>query len=166
MREFLKGLDLEKETIDSIMAEHGKHLTGLKEQVESYKTEVEGYKTKIEEFKVSSKASEELQKKYDELVNETKDKDAKITTSERERAILRAGITDDDEIEFISYKVGKMEGDFDTNLNEFLTNNTKFGTSKNSASQKATGVETKTQIVPQESGVSAILKAKHPELYN
>ena len=166
MREFLKGLELDNETIDSIMAEHGKHLTGLKEQVESYKTEVEGYKTEIDSFKESSKASEELQKKYDELVNESKDKDAKITTSARERAILRAGITDDDEIEFISYKVGKMEGDFDTNLNEFLTNNTKFGTSKNSAQTKATGVETKPQTAPQDTGVTAILKAKHPELFN
>lgn len=166
MREFLKGLDLDKETIDSIMAEHGKHITGLKEQVESYKNEVEDYKTEIDGFKESSKASEELKKKYDELVNESKDKDAKMTTSARERAILRAGITDDDEIEFISYKVGKMEGDFDTNLNEFLTNNTKFGTSKNSAPTKATGIETKPQTVPQESGVTAILKSKHPELFN
>ena len=71
MREFLKGLDLDKETIDSFMAEHGKHLTGLKEQVESYKNEVAGYKTEIEGFKESSKASEELQKNYDELVNES-----------------------------------------------------------------------------------------------
>ena len=166
MREFLKGQDLDKETIDSIMAEHGKHLTGLKEQVENYKNEVEGYKTEIDGFKESSKASEELQKKYDELVNESKDKDAKITTSARERAILRAGITDDDEIDFISYKVGKMEGDFDTNLNEFLTNNTKFGTSKNSAPTKATGIETKVQSMPKESGVTAILKSKHPDLFN
>ena len=51
MREFLKGLDLDKETIDSIMAEHGKHLTGLKEQVESFKTEVQGYKTTIDKLK-------------------------------------------------------------------------------------------------------------------
>ena len=50
MREFLKGLDFDKETIDSIMAEHGKHLTGLKEQVESYKTEIAGYKTTIDEL--------------------------------------------------------------------------------------------------------------------
>ena len=73
---------------------------------------------------------------------------------------------DDDEIEFISYKVGKMEGDFDTNLNEFLTNNTKFGTNKNSTPTKATGIETKPQTVPQESCGTAILKSKHPELYN
>ena len=166
MREFLKGLELDKETIDSIMAEVGKQHTGLKEQIEDLKKENEGYKTEIDGFKENSKLSEELQKKYDDLVNETKDKDEKITSSARERALLRAGITDDDEIEFISYKVGKMEGDFDENLNEFLTNNTKFGANKNSTTQKATGVETKTQSVPQESGVTAILKAKHPDLFN
>ena len=31
---------------------------------------------------------------------------------------------------------------------------------------KATGVETKPQTVPQDTGVTAILKAKHPELFN
>ena len=33
MREFLKGLDFDKETIDTIMAEHGKLLTSAKEDV-------------------------------------------------------------------------------------------------------------------------------------
>jgi hypothetical protein len=37
MREFLKGLELDKETIDTIMAEHGKLLTGSKEQIEELK---------------------------------------------------------------------------------------------------------------------------------
>lgn len=51
MREFLKGLELDKETIDTIMAEHGKHLTGLREQVDEYKNQVEGYKTEIDGYK-------------------------------------------------------------------------------------------------------------------
>ena len=66
MREFLKGLDLDKETIDTIMAEHGKYLTGLKEQVEDYKKEVEDYKTKINELNNTltedNKKLEDLQK--------------------------------------------------------------------------------------------------------
>ena len=32
MREFLRGLELDEETIDTIMAEHGKIITKLKEQ--------------------------------------------------------------------------------------------------------------------------------------
>lgn len=82
MREFLKGLDLDKETIDSIMAEHGKHLTGLKEQVESYKTEVAGYKTTIDELngkiETSNKSLEDLQA----ITNERNDLKAQIQMSD------------------------------------------------------------------------------------
>lgn len=66
MREFLKGLDLDKETIDTIMAEHGKYLTGLKEQVDDYKQQIEEYKGKVSE-------SEESLKNLQTLTNENKD---------------------------------------------------------------------------------------------
>ena len=47
MREFLKGLDLDKETIDSIMAEHGKEITGLKEEKETLAKERDDLKTQL-----------------------------------------------------------------------------------------------------------------------
>lgn len=47
MREFLKGLDLDKETIDSIMAEHGKEITGLKEEKETLTKERDDLKTQL-----------------------------------------------------------------------------------------------------------------------
>lgn len=78
MREFLKGLDLDKETIDSIMAEHGKHLTGLKEQVESYKTEVDGYKTKIDELNGKIEENNKSLENLQTLTNENKDLKAEI----------------------------------------------------------------------------------------
>lgn len=78
MREFLKGLDLDKETIDSIMAEHGKHLTGLKEQVESYKTEVAGYKTTIDELNGKIEESNKSLENLQTLTNENKDLKAEI----------------------------------------------------------------------------------------
>lgn len=82
MREFLKGLDLDKETIDSIMAEHGKHLTGLKEQVESFKAEVQGYKTTIDELnqkiETNNKSLEDLQN----ITNERNDLKAQIQMSD------------------------------------------------------------------------------------
>lgn len=78
MREFLKGLDLDKETIDSIMAEHGKHLTGLKEQVESYKTEVAGYKTTIDELNGKIEESNKSLENLQTLTNENKDLRAEI----------------------------------------------------------------------------------------
>lgn len=115
---------------------------------------------KYNEWKESQKSQQD---KYDDLVKNSNEKDHTISTLEKENAVLKAGITDEDEIEFICYKVGKMDGDFKENLTEYLANNPKH-TKKQET--KATGVETKTQTVPQEKGVTAILKAKHPDLFN
>ena len=82
MREFLKGLDLEKELIDSIMAEHGKHLTGLKEQVESYKTEVEGYKTTINDLNSKIEENTKSLENLQTVTNENKDLKAQIQMSD------------------------------------------------------------------------------------
>lgn len=115
---------------------------------------------KYNEWKESQQSQQE---KYDNLVKNSSEKDYTISNLEKENAVLKAGITDQDEIEFICYKVGKMDGDFKENLTQYLADNPKY-TKKQET--KATGVEIKTQSMPQESGVSAILKAKHPELFN
>ena len=60
MREFLKGLDLDNELIDTIMAEHGKIVTKDKEELQTLKSQ-------IKELKENSKNADELQAKYDEL---------------------------------------------------------------------------------------------------
>ena len=72
MREFLKGLDLDSETIDTIMAEHGKYITGLKEQNQSYKEEIEGYKNKINEL---NKSIDEDKKSLESLTSITNERD-------------------------------------------------------------------------------------------
>src|SRR5690625_4480499 len=74
-REFLEELKLEKETIDSIMKEHGKTLNEIKEKAEKadeLKTQIEDYKqqiserdTQLEELKKVD--AEGLQAKIDEL---------------------------------------------------------------------------------------------------
>ena len=115
---------------------------------------------KYNEWKESQKTQQD---KYDDLVKNLTEKDNTISNLEKENAVLKAGITDQDEIEFICYKVGKMDGDFKENLTQYLADNPKY-TKKQET--KATGVETKSQTVPQETGVTAILKAKHPELFN
>lgn len=78
MREFLKGLDFDAETIDTIMAEHGKYLTGLKEQVESLKEENEGYKNQINELNTKVSENNESLKNLQDLTNENKDLKAEI----------------------------------------------------------------------------------------
>lgn len=115
--------------------------------------------TKYNEWKESQKSQED---KYNDLLKSSGEKDTTISSLEREIQVRKSGISDDDDVEFILYKVGKMEGDFSDNLQEYLTNNPKYVKRQET---KATGVETKSSSVAKEDGVTAILKAKHPELF-
>ena len=114
--------------------------------------------TKYNEWKESQKTQQD---KYDELVKKDSEKDTTISNLTKENEVLKAGITDLDEVEFIVYKVSKMEGDFSDNLKQYLTDNPKYLKKET----KATGVENKQSSVAQEDGVTAILKAKYPNLF-
>lgn len=117
--------------------------------------------TKYNEWKESQKTQQD---KYDELLKKESEKDNTISNLQKENLVLKSGVTDDDEIEFIVYKVSKMDGDFEDNLKQYLADNPKHAKKQEA---KATGVEaTKSTTVTKESGVSAILKAKHPELFD
>ena len=113
--------------------------------------------TKYNEWKESQKTQQD---KYDELVKKESEKESTISNLQKENLVLKSGITDSDEVEFIVYKVSKMEGDFEENLKDYLADNPKY-TKKET---KATGVETKTNPVVKDDGVLAILKAKHPDI--
>ncbi len=88
MREFLKGLELDKETIDTIMAEYGKQVTGLKEQIEDYKKQEESNKSKLDKYESQieslNKTIEENSKSLESLqnvTNENEDLKAQIQMS-------------------------------------------------------------------------------------
>ena len=115
--------------------------------------------TKYNEWKESQKTQQD---KYDDLVKEGNEKDTTISNLQKENLVLKSGITDSDEVEFLVYKIGKLDGDFEENLKEYLTNNPKFAKKQET---KATGVQSSVTSIPKESGVSAILKSKHPELF-
>lgn len=78
MREFLKGLDLDKETIDTIMAEYGKNVTGLKEQIEDYKKQVSDFEGQVKDLTEKNEKNEESLKTLESLTNENKDLKADI----------------------------------------------------------------------------------------
>ena len=63
MREFLKGLELDGETIDCIMAEYGKLVTKDKEELQDLKGQ-------ILSLQETSKNAIELQDKYEELTKQ------------------------------------------------------------------------------------------------
>ena len=92
MREFLKGLELDKEVIDQIMTEYGKHITNSKEKENDYKEEITELKSQINDLKdknveYEGKISElnntissnnEQLKDYENVANENKDLKAQI----------------------------------------------------------------------------------------
>ena len=78
MREFLKGLELDSETIDTIMAEHGKHLTGLKEQVDTLKQENEDYKKQVGELNTTIEQNNKSLENLQNLTNENNDLKAEL----------------------------------------------------------------------------------------
>ena len=82
MREFLKGLELDDELVDTIMAEHGKHLTKLKEQNEEYKTKIEKYDTQIAELNNTIESKTKDLENYQNVTNENRDLKAKIQMSD------------------------------------------------------------------------------------
>ena len=79
MREFLKGLELDKETIDTIMAEHGKLITEVKEKNTTLESKVKEYETKIGELsskaETNTKVQEELDKLKAQIAEEKKQKE-------------------------------------------------------------------------------------------
>ena len=80
MREFLKGLDLDSELIDTIMAEHGKLVTKDKEELQTLKSQ-------MKELKENSKNAEDLQSKYDELVKANEEREAKAKAEEEDKIL-------------------------------------------------------------------------------
>lgn len=72
MREFLKGLELDSETIDSIMAEYGKNVTGLKEQLQEYKTKVTDYEAQVKELNGTIESNKKSLENLETLTNENK----------------------------------------------------------------------------------------------
>ena len=80
MREFLKGLELDNELIDTIMAEHGKIVTRDKEELQTLKSQ-------MKELKENSKNADELQAKYDELVKSNEEREAKQKAEEQDKIL-------------------------------------------------------------------------------
>ena len=88
MREFVKDLNLEKDIVDSIMAEYGKSVNDLKSQIDTYKNNISDYEKKVSEYEdkikglndtidSNNKSIENLQT----VANENKDLKAQLQMS-------------------------------------------------------------------------------------
>ena len=171
MRDFLKGLDLDKETIDTIMAEYGKNVQSLKEQIEDYKAKITDYETKITDLTSKAQTNEDTQKELEKLKSQMADRvlddkikealgDKKFVNEYTKNAVIegiKKGLNDEN-------NKGKSIEDILGSLTEGQEGI--FVEEKANTQQiKATGTQIKTNSAPSEDdGVMAILKSKHPNI--
>lgn len=92
-REFLEGLELDKETIDTIMAEYGKSTQGLREERDNLKTQIDDANKEIQSYKdmdIESikKSASDWETKYNELVENQKAEKEKSIRDERTNAFF------------------------------------------------------------------------------
>ncbi len=92
-REFLEGLELDKETIDTIMAEYGKSTQGLREERDNLKTQIEDVNKEIQSYKdmdIDSikKSAEDWKTKYEEMEANQKAEKEKSIRDERTNAFF------------------------------------------------------------------------------
>ncbi len=133
----------------------------VKERLEREKKKLPS-KEELDEFKKFKESQKTEAEKQAEIQRQLVLKETETNNLKNENTILRKGVNSDD-IDYVLFKVGKMEGEFETNLDNFLKENPKYlGQAKEVIT---TGVKTQ-GTVTQESGVMGILRSKHPELFN
>lgn len=122
------------------------------------KEELKAFKNWQESQKTAEQKQAEKEAEYQRTLNE-------LNTLKQTNAVLEAGVNKED-ADYVLFKVSKMEGEFDENLAKFLKDNPKYLKQELETTEpKATGAPVRT-ISSNESGVTAILRSKHPELYN
>lgn len=163
MREFLKGLELEKEVIDSIMAEYGKIITEEKEKVQEYKDKVSTYEAKIEELNSKVSNTEEIQKELEELRTRKNEEelDKKIRQSFGDKKFINKYT----ENAFVEKLKNGLKENPEAKVEELFEQYSKEDDKIFESVPQATGIQIKTNPVDEDDGVTAILKAKHPELF-
>ena len=78
MREFLKSLELEKETIDVIMKEHGKVLTEKKSELQTLQDKIKEHEETITKLNSTIEDNNKSLESLQTLTNENKDLKAEI----------------------------------------------------------------------------------------
>lgn len=169
-----------KETVEDVKVEEtGKEVTQPNNEEETEKTFTQEDVDKIVKERLKKMPSkdelrafkdwQETQKTAEQKQAE-KETEYQKTLSEKEslaqeNLVLKSGVNIDD-VDYVVFKVSKKEGDFEDNLQEFLKENPKYLKNEqyDVTELKATGTPVKA-ISSKESGVMAILKAKHPDIY-
>ena len=136
---------------------------------EALKKEV-ARKTRNVPSKEELKAFNEWKESQKTETEKSLEKDKKIETLEKQLAyaenksvVANSGV-DAKFQKFVLSEVSELEGDFEDNLKDYLKENPQFLISK-VETPKSNGVATQKISDDAEDGVTAILKAKHPDLF-
>ena len=120
------------------------------------KEELKAFKDWQESQKTAEQKQAEKEAEYQKTLNE-------LNTLKQTNAVLSAGVNKDD-ADYVIFKVGKMEGEFEENLAKFLKDNPKYLKQELEQTEpKATGTSVRT-ISSNNDGVLGILASKHPEM--
>lgn len=127
--------------------------------------ELKAFREYQESQKTAEQKKSEEEKKHQETTTENE-------SLKKENLLFRKGVLSSDDVEFLVFKISKMDGDFEENVDKFLKENPKYLKGQEDAEQddkeekkETTGVQTNKGGVNTDTGVDAILKSRHPELY-
>lgn len=129
---------------------------------EKYEKKYEGIDLKkYKEWEESQKTEAQKQTELTQQITETKQENEKL---KQKLAVANADVSKEFR-DFVRFTVSEMEGDFEDNLEDFLKSNPKYlQTSKDVETPQSNGVATKKISNNADDGVTAILKAKHPDI--
>lgn len=113
------------------------------------------------EWKESKKTDAEKQTEKELELEKTRNE---LSSIKQENLALKKGVNSDD-LDYVVFKVSKLDGEFEDNLEDFLKENPKFIQTQSEVTTKNDGTATQKIANNKEDGVMAILKAKHPNLY-
>ena len=112
------------------------------------------------DWKESQKTETQKQSEFNQKLTDTTNENISL---KQENQVLKSGVNAED-VDYVVFKVSKMEGNFEDNLKVFLKENPKYLKTEPTTTNN-TGVGVKKIPNAEEDGVLAILKAKHPEAF-
>lgn len=124
-------------------------------------------KEEMEEFKKWQEGKKTEAEKQTELTKNNVDLTNKNTLLEQKLLVSDSNVPKEYR-DFVQFTVSQMEGNFEDNLSDYLKNNPQYLSKEEvtETTNQDTGVPVTKNNQVADSGVTAILKQKHPELFN
>lgn len=88
-RDFLRGLELDKETIETIMYEYGKLTTEAKEKTQELENKVKEYEAKIGELSSKAETNTKVQEELENLKKSIAENEAKAKAKAEDDALTK-----------------------------------------------------------------------------